>query len=248
MRDLAVCILAAGKGKRMGDPERAKVLTLLDERPLLGYVLECANALTPRTIVVIVGHQRDAVRDYVHSVTPSAAIAIQDEQLGTGHAVMQTKSVLGNLDADVIILSGDVPLLTTATLLALLAQHTTTQAALTILTTVVADPSGYGRILRDGKGAVVGIIEHKDANEEQLTINEINSGIYVVRTEVLFDALDLVKRSNAQGEFYLTDIAEILLDKGLTVSAFATTNANEVHGINTPTDMIRAFNILHQRV
>ena len=95
---------------------------------------------------------------------------------------------------------------------------------------------------------MVGIIEHKDANEEQLTINEINSGIYVVRTEVLFDALDLVKRSNAQGEFYLTDIAEILLDKGLTVSAFATTNANEVHGINTPTDMIRAFNILHQRV
>lgn len=248
MRNLAVCILAAGKGKRMGDPERAKVLAPLDGRPLLGYVLECASALTPQIIVVIVGHQRDAVGDYTHSLTPTAVIAVQNEQLGTGHAVLQTKSVLANLDADVIILSGDVPLLTTTTLQALLAYHKSVNAALTILTTVVADPSGYGRILRDGKGAVVGIVEHKDANKEQLTINEINSGIYVVRTEVLFDALDQVKRSNAQGEFYLTDIAGIILDKGLTVSAYATANANEVHGINTPDDMIRASNILHQRV
>ncbi len=243
-RPLAVAILAAGKGKRMGNPDQAKVLAQLNGTPLLGYVLATAATLQPQRVVVIVGHQREAVIDYVHSVMPEARCVVQDQQLGTGHAVQQTASELADLDADVLILSGDVPLLSEATLLAMLKDHRQHQAVLTVLTTIVPDPSGYGRIIRSEGGLLERIVEHKDASPAELEIAEINSGVYLVRSADLFAALAQVQNANAQGEFYLTDIADILGRQGASVRVFTAADWHEVHGINTPDDLAQAARIL----
>ncbi len=246
-RPIAVCILAAGKGKRMGDPERAKVLTPLHQRPLLEYVLDTAAALNPAITVAVIGHQRQAVSEFLSAKAPYVHIAVQEEQLGTGHAVQQARTVLEGADYDVIILSGDVPLLSTRTLQALVEHHRSTDAAVTILTTHVADPTGYGRIVRDGEGAVARIVEHKDATHEERSITEINSGIYLVQQAELFRALDQVRNANAQNEYYLTDIAGIIKAEGKHVEAMITDDPNEVHGINTPTDLQKASTIIAQR-
>lgn len=243
-RPLAVAILAAGKGKRMGNPDQAKVLAQLNGKPLLDYVLTTASALDPQHVVVIVGHQRDAVIDFVRSALPTAHCAVQDLQLGTGHAVQQTAPFLASLDADVLILSGDVPLLSEDTLHAMLEDHRRHAAVLTVLTTIVPDPTGYGRIIRSEGGSLERIVEHKDASPAELEIAEINSGVYLVRSADLFAALSQVQNTNAQGEFYLTDIADILVRQGATVRVFTAPDWHEVHGINTPADLTQAARIL----
>ncbi|MFN4909278.1 MAG: NTP transferase domain-containing protein [Bacteroidota bacterium] len=241
---LAVVILAAGKGKRMGDPERAKVLTPLFDKPLLGYVLDQAAPLAPSHVVVIIGHQRDAVRKFVSDYAPQSVCAEQVEQLGTGHAVMQTRTALEGFDGDVLILSGDVPLVRTSTLQHLVQQHRASGATATVLSARVPDATGYGRILRDGQGALQSIIEHKDASDEQRAIDEINSGIYVVNAHALFDALSHVGNSNAQQEYYLTDIIGIFGTQGKPISAWCGPSWEELHGINTPADLQRAADIM----
>lgn len=246
-RPLAVAILAAGKGKRMGDPNKAKVLALLNDTPLLGFVLATAQQLNAERVAVIVGHQREAVQDYVANVMPGATCQVQSEQLGTGHAVQQTEPVLGDLDGDVLILSGDVPLLSVATLTAMLNEHRASNATLTVLTTNVPDPAGYGRIIRSEGGDLLRIVEHKDASPDELAITEINSGVYLVNAADLFAALNKVKNSNAQGEYYLTDIAAILNDEGKRIRVFNTPDWTEVHGINTPADLVNAAVYLEQR-
>ncbi|MFZ9870866.1 MAG: NTP transferase domain-containing protein, partial [Candidatus Kapaibacteriota bacterium] len=243
---LAVVILAAGQGKRMGNPERAKVLTPLHGRPLIKYVLDTASALHASPVVVIVGHQREAVTDFVQTVLPTAACVVQEEQLGTGHAVAQTQTVLHNFAGSVLILSGDVPLLTNETLTAMIDEHRSHGAALTVLTTRVPDPTGYGRIVRRSDDLLERIVEHKDATEEERTIHEINSGVYLVEAPLLFDALARVGRSNAQGEYYLTDIAGILRNDGRDVRVFSTPRWHEVHGINTPADLAEAEQYLRR--
>lgn len=246
-RALAVVILAAGQGKRMGNPNVAKVLAPLHGRPLLGYVLDQARALHPEKIVPIIGHQRDAVRAFVEIECPEAQCVEQVEQLGTGHAVQQTKPLLGALHSDVIILSGDVPLLSSQTLQVLLQAHRNGGASCTVLTTSVDDPTGYGRIVRSDEGALLRIVEHKDATPLELSIREINSGVYVVQAEELYPALDLVQNSNAQGEYYITDIINILQRRGATVIAHRTDDAIEVQGINTVADLERATELYAQR-
>ncbi len=246
-RPLAVAILAAGQGKRMGDPSRAKVLADLHGRPLLGYVLEQASTLAPSSIVVIVGHQRQAVADYVASVAPNATCVVQDQQLGTGHAVRQTESVITDPDTDVLILSGDVPLLRSTTLRSLLDRHRHFRAVATVLTTCVPDPTGYGRIVRDADGRLAGIIEHKDASDAERAIDEINSGVYVVRAKELFEALARIGNSNAQNEYYLTDIIGILRAEHYVVESWCAPSWEELHGINTVADLERAAEILSQR-
>ncbi|MCX6139305.1 MAG: NTP transferase domain-containing protein [Candidatus Kapabacteria bacterium] len=246
-RELAVAILAAGQGKRMGNPDLAKVLAPLCAKPLLGYVLEQANELNPSHVVVIIGHQRDAVRDYVTSVAPSATCVVQDQQLGTGHAVQQTEPVLANLDVDVIILSGDVPLLTASTLKELVTRHRRMRAVATVLTAKVPDPTGYGRIIRNADGNLTAIVEHKDATPSQLAIDEINSGVYIVHSTELFRALSRVKNSNAQGEYYLTDIINILQRNNFVVEAWCAPSWEELHGINTVADLERAGMIMEER-
>lgn len=246
-RELAVAILAAGQGKRMGNPNLAKVLAPLDGKPLLGYVLDQSAALAPNTIIVIIGHQREAVAAFVSESMPSACCVVQDRQLGTGHAVQQTAAVLSDRHADVIILSGDVPLLSTSTLQTLLRHHRENDAVATVLTAHVPDPTGYGRIVRDSSGKLLRIVEHKDATEAERAITEINSGIYVVRSETLYPALDRVSNANAQGEFYLTDIIGILTDDGLVVDAWCAPSWEELHGINTIADLEHAAALLHKR-
>lgn len=240
-------ILAAGKGKRMGNPDLAKVLAPLHGRPLLGYVLDQALALRPDAIVPIIGHQRDAVRAYVEEVCPDARCVEQLEQLGTGHAVLQTRPLLMDAHADVIILSGDVPLLTSDTLHLLVSTHRVHNASCTVLTTTVDDPTGYGRIVRAEDGALLRIVEQKDATPLEQAIQEINSGVYVVRSEDLYPALDLVQNANAQGEYYVTDIINILQRRGATVIAHHTDDAIEVQGINTVADLERATELYAQR-
>lgn len=246
-RELAVVILAAGQGKRMGNPDQAKVLAPLNGKPLLGYVLEQASALHPTHVVVIVGHQRNAVQSFVESVSSSARCVVQDQQLGTGHAVEQTAPLLAKLDANVIILSGDVPLLQSSTLLELVTHHERMRAVATVLTARVPNPTGYGRIIRDADGNLIAIVEHKDATDKQRAIDEINSGIYVVHSTELFEALSHVTNANVQGEYYLTDIIGILQKRHAVVEAWCAPSWEELHGINTTEDLERAAQIMEER-
>jgi UDP-N-acetylglucosamine diphosphorylase/glucosamine-1-phosphate N-acetyltransferase len=246
-RPLAVAILAAGQGKRMGDPSRAKVLADLHGRPLLGYVLDQAATLAPSSIVVIVGHQREAVASFVSTAAPKATCVVQEQQLGTGHAVRQTEPVITDPDTDVLILSGDVPLLRGATLQDLVDRHRRSGAVATVLTTRVPDPTGYGRIVRDADGRLTTIVEHKDASDAERAIDEINSGVYVVHAKELFEALAGIGNSNAQNEYYLTDIIGVLRSEHHLVDAWCAPAWEELHGINTVADLERAADILTQR-
>lgn len=243
-RPIAVAILAAGQGKRMGNPERAKVLTPLRGIPLLGYVLKTTQVLHAHPVAIIVGHQRQAVQEFAQQALPDAQCVVQEEQLGTGHAVAQTEPVLGNVEGDVLILSGDVPLLTAETLTAMISNHQEHHSALTVLSTRVPDATGYGRIIRSDDDLLERIVEHKDATDDERRISEINSGVYLVQANVLFNALRRVGRSNAQGEYYLTDIANILRTDGKTVRVYSTPHWHEVHGINTPADLEQAEQFL----
>jgi len=244
---LAVAILAAGQGKRMGNPNLAKVLNPLQGRPLLGYVLEQAATLHPSHVVVIVGHQREAVMEFVGASMPSAVCVVQEQQLGTGHAVQQTKNVLADANCDVLILSGDVPLLTKETLTLFSEHHTRTGSVVSVLTATVPDPTGYGRVIRSSDGSLQRIVEHKDATEDERRVTEINSGIYIVHCQDLFSALEGLSNNNAQGEYYLTDIIGILQSRGRLVSAWLAPSWEEIHGINTIADLERASQILSER-
>lgn len=244
---LHVVILAAGKGTRMGDPDRPKVLTLLLDRPLLDYVLHQANALHPNTTIVIVGHRRESVEQFVQQHHSFAACVTQHNQLGTGHAVLQTAPLLEHQDGDVLILSGDVPLLSVDTLSTFIQEHRAAHAALSVLTTTVDNPAGYGRIVRNSDGSFLRIVEQKDANDAQQNIAEINSGVYLARTNQLFSALRKVTNTNNQGEYYLTDIVHILLETQQSVVAVHTSHAIEVHGINSPADLESARKILSEQ-
>lgn len=237
LRTTAVAILAAGMGKRMGNPNLAKVLAPLQSKPLLHYVLEQAECISAK-IVVIVGHQRESVIEFATSVLPTVEFAVQEQQLGTGHALQQIVPLFANEpDCNIVILSGDVPLLKASTLDALLQHHCNVHAQATVLTTVVNTPTGYGRIIRDAANNVETIVEEKDATEEQKRITEINSGVYVFQSEYLFQALAELQNNNAQNEYYLTDTLHILRNQGFVVSALQTPNAYEVHGINTIADL-----------
>lgn len=246
-RELAVAILAAGQGKRMGNPNLAKVLAPLNGKPLLGYVLAQSNELSPQLVVVIVGHQREAVAAYVSEAMPRAMCVVQNQQLGTGHAVQQTAPLLATTDTDVIILSGDVPLLRAATLQALVDRHRASDAVATVLTARVPDPAGYGRIVRSSDGHLLRIVEHKDATNDERKLDEINSGIYIVRANELYPALDRVSNANAQGEYYLTDIIGILQSEGKRVDAWCAPSWEELHGINTVADLEHAALLLNSR-
>lgn len=238
--NLAIAILAAGKGKRMGNPDIPKVMAELSGSPLIGHVLQQAEQLSPRTIVAIVGHHKEQVIEYCSEKFPTVEFAVQAEQLGTGHAVQQTESLLGNFDGDVLILSGDVPLLQSSTLLQFVEDHTISGSALSVLSCVATNPTGYGRIIRNTSGDFVRIVEEKDASTEEKLVAEINSGIYVVRASLLFSALQQVQNTNAQCEFYLTDIVAILKTQGETISAFIAENFDELQGINKPEELATA--------
>ena len=238
-RRLRTLILAAGKGTRMGS-DLAKVLHRIHGRPLLDYVVEVAVAAGSEKTVVIVGHQADLVRETFAG--RDLIFVDQMEQLGTGHAVLQAREAFSGYDGDVLILCGDVPLLPLATIMRLLDEHLCSSAVVSVLTALIDNPRGYGRIVKDKAGTLRKIVEERDASDEERKIREINSGIYLAGAPFLFDAVSRITNLNNQKEYYLTDIVEIANREGFSVHACLAEDAQSVMGINTPEELKKAEN------
>ncbi len=227
-RALNIVVLAAGKGKRMYS-DLPKVLHALAGKPLLGHVLDTAHSLGAARRVVVIGHGADAVRATFKDSTLPLQFALQEQQLGTGHAVAQATALLDD-DAPTLVLYGDVPLTRAATLQALVAAAGDDK--LGILTADLADPTGYGRIVREGD-AITRIVEHKDATPEERAIQEINTGIMVAPTRFLKRALGMLRNENAQGEYYLTDVVGIAVAEDVPVVSAQPAHAWEIEGVNS---------------
>jgi UDP-N-acetylglucosamine diphosphorylase/glucosamine-1-phosphate N-acetyltransferase len=230
---LAVVIMAAGKGTRMKDPGKAKVMNEIDGKPLIGHVAELAKHLDAVRVVVVVGWQKDSVISYLAELDPGIRCVEQSPQLGTGHAVMQAEASLDGFDGEVLVLSGDVPMLRKTTAGGLVDEHRKSGADVTVLTARLDDATGYGRIVRNKSGAVTGIVEEKDASAQERAIREINSGIYVFDKAKLFEGLKHIKPENAQREYYLTDILGYFWRNGGSVRAAVAADPREILGINT---------------
>ncbi len=246
-RPLDILVLAAGLGTRMKSG-KAKVLHQLAGRPLIAHVCRTALTLAPRMIHVIVGHQAERVEAAVLEAVDPALVSFskQARQLGTGDAVMSARPAFSDSDATVMILSGDVPLIRTETLRLLLETHHEKGGACTILSVRLENPTGYGRMVRDSHDRFLKIVEQKDATADEKQIREINSGIYCFDARKLFAALERVKPQNQQGEYYLTDVAEILLSDGEQVDVFLHTDAREVSGINTRAELAEFENLVRR--
>jgi len=245
-QSLVVLILAAGLGTRMKSA-RAKVLHELGGLPLITYVCRTAQSLGPEKIYVVVGHQASEVERAVQTeVGDRAAFVTQTEQRGTGDAVMAAQSQLENSDSLVLVLSGDVPLIRQETLEDFISQHRAGKAACSILSVRLENPTGYGRIVRDESNCFLHIVEQKDATPEEQTVKEINSGIYCFDARKLFAALKRVEPSNRQGEYYLTDVPQILLANGESVNVQLRGNAREVSGINTRAELAEFENLMRR--
>ncbi|MBN1365711.1 MAG: NTP transferase domain-containing protein [Syntrophaceae bacterium] len=236
-------ILAAGKGTRMKS-DLAKVLHILNGKPMLHYSLEAAKEAGAEKIVAVIGHQADIVRE---KFADSGCIFVeQNPQLGTGHAVLQAKGVLSNYRGLTVILCGDVPLLKPTTIEFLVDNHVASRAVVSVLTTIPPLPHAYGRIVKDKKGDVLKIVEYKDATNEEKKIGEINTGIYCVNTKFLSLALGKITNNNKQKEYYLTDIVEIACREGRKVKSFIASDYVEVMGINTLEELSSAEKYLRK--
>ena len=246
-RPAAVVVLAAGEGTRMRSAT-PKVLHPIGGRSLLGHALVAASGLDPEHLVVVVRHERDQVDAHVKQVAPRAVVADQDEVKGTGRAVQCGLQALEPLRGTVVVTYGDVPLLQVDTLRALVAEHQRAGNAVTVLTADVADPAGYGRVLRAADGTVTEIVEHRDASESQRSVTEINSGIYAFDAQVLTTALTQVTSGNDQGEMYLTDVLAIAREGGGRVAAHVTDDVWQTEGVNDRVQLARMGAELNRRV
>lgn len=242
----AALILAAGKGTRMKSG-LVKVLHELVGRPMLGWPLAAAREAGAVQIVVVAGHQADQVQEYF-SADSGVRIALQEEQLGTGHAVSCSLSQLDGLTGSVLILCGDTPLLSGATLQRLAAEHETSGAAVTVLTARLDRPFGYGRIVRDSEGRVRRIVEQKDASPEEQAIDEVNSGIYCMALDFLRAHIGRLGSENAQNEYYLTDMVGIAVAEHAGCAAVIADDADEIMGVNDRLQLAHAARILRQRI
>jgi UDP-N-acetylglucosamine diphosphorylase/glucosamine-1-phosphate N-acetyltransferase len=233
---IAVIILAAGLGKRMRSP-KAKVLHEIQGRPMLAYVIDVAQAIAGRSVIVVVGNQAETVRRAVSMA--AVRYAYQDRQLGTGHAVLCALPQLPDDCEQVVVLCGDTPLLTAPTLNSLVQDHLAAGRDATLLAVELEDPQGYGRVLLNDHRQVCGIIEEADASAGQRAIRLINTGIYCVTRAFLSEALPNVTPDNAQGEFYLTDIIRIGYESGRDIGVSYGAAPREILGVNTPEDLAR---------
>lgn len=237
-------VLAAGQGTRMKSAH-PKVAHDIAGKPMVGWVLEALAKVDPEHTVVVVGTGAELVQDMLPD---HVTAAVQDEQLGTGHATEIGLAAMSLEPGDqVIVMPGDTPLLTTETIAELLAVHTRSEAAATCLTARLADPTGYGRILRDPMGGVVGIVEHKDATPSQLALDEINSGVYAFDAALLREALFGVDTDNSQGEYYLTDVLALLNADGHLIAAHVTDEA-EIAGVNSQDQLAAAAAAIRARI
>jgi bifunctional UDP-N-acetylglucosamine pyrophosphorylase/glucosamine-1-phosphate N-acetyltransferase len=244
-QNLEVIVLAAGLGTRMKS-STIKILHRAAGRPIIEYVLDLAAGVGANAPVMIIGHQRDVVQQ---AIGERARYAIQEEQKGTGHAVLQAAEAIEPAHGKrVLILSGDVPLTRPETLKRLIDEHERAGNALTLLTMKLEQPASYGRIVRGGDGSVTRIVEFKDANEDEKQINEVNAGIYVFDGEHLFDNLRNLKPDNAQGEYYLTDVLGVLRESGHRVGAVIVDDPVEALGVNSRSDLAQVEAEIQRRV
>ncbi|SHJ29686.1 bifunctional UDP-N-acetylglucosamine pyrophosphorylase / Glucosamine-1-phosphate N-acetyltransferase [Tessaracoccus bendigoensis DSM 12906] len=242
----AVVVLAAGGGTRMKST-KSKLLHEIAGKSMLSFAVSAAAALDPGHLVVVVGHQREQVEEHLEKLSEAVSTAVQEQQLGTGHAVACGLAALGDLDGEVVVTYADVPMLTGDTLRDLVATHRGNLNAVTVLTAVVDDPTGYGRIVRDG-GNVTGIVEHKDATEAQLQINEINSGIYVFDAATLRAGLASLTTDNSQGEQYLTDVVHFAAQRSGRVGAHRIDDVWQTEGVNDRIQLARMNAEMNRRI
>lgn len=243
--EIAALVLAAGEGTRMKSA-MPKVLHPLLDRPILAYVLNCLHAAGIGRVAVVVGHGAQQVETYLakHGVET----VIQEEQLGTGHAVMSAADAFSDFSGALLVISGDTPLLRPDTVGQLLWEHEERTAAATILTSVPPDPTGYGRVVRDEEGKITRIVEDKDATAEEELISETNSSIYCFAAQKLFAALGRLDTDNVQGEYYLTDVVKVLADMTETIGSHIVKDHTETMGINSRKQLAEALGILQARV
>ena len=246
MDALASVVLAAGKGTRMKSG-LIKVLHPAAGLPMIAWPVAAARAAGSDPIVLVIGHQANAVQGTFRGA-PDIRCAMQEEQLGTGHAVACALDALAGFHGTVLILCGDTPLLRAETLKNMLAYHRENRATITVLTALMDDPYGYGRVVRDASGHVTRIVEQKDADPEEQEIREINSGIYCMDSDFLFANIRGIGNDNAQGEYYLTDLLAIAVARGLTCLALPTGDADEIMGVNDRVQLAEAGRILRRRI
>lgn len=233
-------VLAAGKGTRMKS-DRSKLMHTIIDRSMLSYIIDALRAVSVQRIVLIVGYQAESIKE----AFPDVEFALQQPQLGTGHAVMQATQ-LKDEDGDTLIINGDGPCIQPETLEKLF--QTNQDASLTLLTSVLDDGAHYGRIVRDENGHVQAIVEAKDCTEEQKKICEINAGMYCFKNRDLFDNLDKLTTNNAQNEYYLTDLVKILANQGKVVKGLVVENRDEVMGINDCVELNKAYEWMRNRI
>jgi bifunctional UDP-N-acetylglucosamine pyrophosphorylase/glucosamine-1-phosphate N-acetyltransferase len=246
-RPAAVVVLAAGAGTRMKSTV-PKVLHPICGRAMLDHVLAAARELEPARIIVVVGHRRREVAAHLARHAPDAQVVVQHRQGGTGHAVRTVIEAVGLDQGTVVVTYGDTPLLRGRTLEALVREHTAQHAAVTALTTRLDDPTGYGRIIRDGGGAFLEIVEETDATPGQRAVTEINSGVYAFEAGWLADSVKRLPTDNAKGEEYLTDAVAILRAEGQHVACVLEPDCDEVRGVNDRVQLAHARRILNTRI
>jgi bifunctional UDP-N-acetylglucosamine pyrophosphorylase/glucosamine-1-phosphate N-acetyltransferase len=244
MKPLRTIILAAGQGTRFKS-ETPKVLHHLAGKPVLRYVLDVAEAVGSLRTYVVVGHKADMVRK---AVTVRAEVVVQEKQLGTAHAVRCCAGHFKGVKGDVLVMCGDTPLLDKQVIRKLLARHRKSGNVCTVLTAVLHDPSGYGRIIRDAKGVLTAIREHKDCSVGEKKVREINTGVYCFDAASLFGSIHAIKRNAKKKEFYLTDAVELFLERGGRVGAFVTDDWTANLGLNTRADLALAERVKRDKV
>jgi bifunctional UDP-N-acetylglucosamine pyrophosphorylase / glucosamine-1-phosphate N-acetyltransferase len=244
MTNIFAVVLAAGQGTRMKS-KLYKVLHPVCGKSMVEHVIDNINTLNTNRIVTVVGHGADLVKE---TLGDKSEYVLQAEQLGTAHAIQQAEQLLGGLEGTTLVVCGDTPLIRPETMQALFEHHQKTNAKATILTAMADNPTGYGRILRDANGQVSQIVEQKDASSEQQLVKEINTGTYCFDNKSLFDTLKLVKNDNAQGEYYLPDVIEILQTQGEIVSAYVTSSFDETLGVNDRFALSQAEELMRARI
>jgi bifunctional UDP-N-acetylglucosamine pyrophosphorylase/glucosamine-1-phosphate N-acetyltransferase len=249
--ELTVIVLAAGGGTRMKS-KTMKVLHPVAGRRMVGHVLAAVQQVQPRRIVAVVGHQRDQVAPHIQSLAPDVLLAVQEEQRGTGHAVrvaMDAVAAAGEVpEGTVLVAYADTPLLEAASLRRFAEEHEAAQRAVSILSAVLADPFGYGRVVRNEDGEVEGVVEEKDATDEQRAIREISSGILAFDAAFLAEALPKLSNDNAKGEYYLTDIVRLARDAGLHVGAHELDDVLQTEGVNDRVQLARTGRVMNERI
>jgi bifunctional UDP-N-acetylglucosamine pyrophosphorylase/glucosamine-1-phosphate N-acetyltransferase len=244
--ETAAIVLAAGKSTRMKS-DLPKVLHEVCGRPMLSFVLTACRLAGADRLVVVVGHGRELVQERFRDADDITWVE-QREQRGTGHAVLCCRESLKDFRGNVLVIAGDMPLVRRETLSSLLEHREQSEDALTLATTVLDDPTGYGRILRDAEGAITGIVEHRDASEEELRIREVNPSYYCFDARRLWEAIERVQPSESKGEYYITDTVTILRQMGRPVSAIPCVPAEDAMGINSRLDLATVGRVMQDRI